>query len=84
MNIYWVIVNAVMMTLIAVVGVLCVARPAQVQQFILRQRADNLAWKLNPFVPLMEMPEYRVFIRFAGIMLLLFDAVGIFFFLWPR
>lgn len=84
MSIYWVMANAVMMVLIAVVGIWCVARPAQVQQLILRQKADNLGWKLNPFVPFMETPGYRSFLRFGGVMLLLFDAFGIWFFLWPR
>lgn len=77
------VVDAIASILISLVGLLCVIDPAKVQRFVLRQKSDGIAWRLNPFVPFMETSFYRICVRVLGVILILFGSFGLYGF-WRR
>lgn len=62
---------------VAALGAACVARPAAIQGYVLRNQRDTWAWRLNPFTDWMKKSTYRTYLRLMGAFLLLWAAVVI-------
>jgi hypothetical protein len=62
---------------IAVVGICLLLYPANIQEYILRCESNSWAWQINPFKERMKKPSYLTYLRFMGVLVLLFAAVVI-------
>jgi hypothetical protein len=57
------------------VGLRCVLNPAAVQSYVLRAQSNRWACKINPFSHWMKTPSYRSFLRFMGLVFVVFAAL---------
>jgi hypothetical protein len=62
---------------IAALGVACLLRPAAIQAYVIRTQSHTRVWQLNPFAGWMQRPSYRAYLRFMGLVMLLFAALVI-------
>jgi len=60
---------------IAVAGIGCLLRPSAIQAYVIRSQSNTWAWRINPFSGWMQRPSYRVYLRFMGLVMLLFGAL---------
>ena len=59
---------------IAALGVGCLLRPAAIQDYVIRSQSKTWVWRINPFVDWMQRPSYCVYLRFMGLVFLVFAA----------
>jgi len=61
--------------LVAALGVACLVRPAAIQAYVIRTQSNTRLWQINPFSGWMQRPSYRAYLRFMGIVIVLFAAL---------
>jgi hypothetical protein len=69
------VMAVVVAVIVAALGIICMARPADVQSWFIRTYSNSWVWKINPLSGWMRKPSYRTCLRFMGAYALLFAVL---------